>query len=184
MDGIYLLALLTLLSNIMLILCLGLRLWEKIAKKVIWKRKEEYLVNESYKLILIVSGIATFGSLYISEIRGFTPCRLCWFQRIFMYPQFVIMTVMVLKKLKDVFPYTLILSLIGGFIAIYHYFLQINPNPYAPCGDVGFSVSCSERFFTYFGYITIPWMSFSAFVIIFLVSFLNLKNSKKIVLDH
>jgi disulfide bond formation protein DsbB len=178
MDGIYLLALLTILSNIFLILYLGLWVWEKIAKKVIWKRAEGILINESYKLMLIVSGVATFGSLYLSEIRGLTPCRLCWFQRIFMYPQFVIITVTVLKRLKEVFPYTLMLSLIGGLIAIYHYFLQINPNPYAPCGDVGFSVSCSERFFTYFGYITIPWMSFSAFLIIFLISFLNLKNSK------
>jgi disulfide bond formation protein DsbB len=178
MDGIYLLSLLTLISNIFLVLCLGLWVWEKLIKKVIWKRAKEILINNSFKLILIVSGLATLGSLYMSEIRGLTPCRLCWFQRIFMYPQFVILSVAVFKRLKEVFPYTLVLSLIGGLIAIYHYFLQINPNPYAYCGDVGFSVSCSERFFTYFGYITIPWMSFNAFLIIFLISFLNLKNSK------
>ena len=177
MDGVYLLALLTLLLNLFLVVCLVLWGWEKIVKKVIWKSKEELLRKNSLKLILIISGVATLGSLYFSEIRGFTPCKLCWFQRIFMYPQVVIMLVAVLKKLKKVFPYTLVLSLIGGLIAIYNYFLQINPNPYAPCQDIGFSVSCSERFFTYFGYITIPWMSFSAFVIIFLISYLNLKNS-------
>ncbi|KAA0806277.1 disulfide bond formation protein B, partial [Bacillus sp. AY2-1] len=33
-----------------------------------------------------VSFIATIGSLYFSEIKGFIPCELCWYQRIFMYP--------------------------------------------------------------------------------------------------
>src|SRR3989339_500023 len=29
---------------------------------------------------------ATAGSLYYSEIAGYNPCKLCWYQRIFMYP--------------------------------------------------------------------------------------------------
>ena len=35
---------------------------------------------------LAVAGVATLGSLYFSEIADFVPCRLCWFQRILMYP--------------------------------------------------------------------------------------------------
>ncbi|MDA1515628.1 disulfide bond formation protein B, partial [Bacillus cereus group sp. TH40LC] len=38
------------------------------------------------RLCLFISLIATCGSLYFSEILGFTPCNLCWYQRIFMYP--------------------------------------------------------------------------------------------------
>ena len=33
-----------------------------------------------------VSLIAMFGSLYFSEIKGYIPCELCWYQRILMYP--------------------------------------------------------------------------------------------------
>jgi disulfide bond formation protein DsbB len=92
----------------------------------------------------------------------------------------VILAIAMFRKLKDIFNYTLVLSFIGGVIALYNYFLQISPNPYAPCEVIGFSVSCNERFFTYFGYITIPWMSLSAFVIIIFLSLLNLKKVK----DH
>ena len=34
----------------------------------------------------VVVATATLGSLFYSEIAGFEPCKLCWFQRIFMYP--------------------------------------------------------------------------------------------------
>jgi hypothetical protein len=33
-----------------------------------------------------VAIVATLGSLFMSEIAGFIPCRLCWVQRGFMYP--------------------------------------------------------------------------------------------------
>lgn len=34
----------------------------------------------------VVACVATLGSLYLSEILGYEPCKLCWFQRILMYP--------------------------------------------------------------------------------------------------
>jgi hypothetical protein len=34
----------------------------------------------------LVSSVATAGSLFFSEIAGFVPCELCWYQRICMYP--------------------------------------------------------------------------------------------------
>ena len=83
-----------------------------------------------------------------------------------MYPLVFILGTAIYKKLKDVWQYVLPLSICGGLIAIYHYYLQVNPEALAPCSTTGISVSCSERFITYFGYITIPWMAFSAFVLI------------------
>ncbi|MEG0381222.1 MAG: disulfide bond formation protein B, partial [Kurthia sp.] len=37
-------------------------------------------------MIWVVALMATLGSLYFSEIRGYEPCELCWYQRIIMYP--------------------------------------------------------------------------------------------------
>jgi disulfide bond formation protein DsbB len=178
MNATTFLALLTLISNAAVICFPGLWLWGRVVKGNIWKKVERNLIKYSLKIMLLVSLTSMLGSLYFSEIRGFTPCKLCWYQRIFMYPQVIILAIALLRKLKDVFYYTLVFSFIGGIIAIYNYFLQLNPNQYAPCELVGFSVSCNERFFTYFGYITIPWMSFSAFAIIFLLSYLNISHNK------
>jgi len=174
MDLIFLLALLTILANITLVIVLAVY----FLKKTLWKNIEKLIVKNSIKYAFIVALTATLGSLYLSEVRGFAPCRLCWFQRIFMYPQAVILGVALIKKYKDALNYTFPLSLIGGIIAIYHYYLQVFPNAYAPCATVGFSISCNERFFTYFGYITIPWMSFTAFLLIALISFVSLKIFK------
>ena len=41
---------------------------------------------------------ATLGSLYYSEIAGFVPCTLCWYQRILMYPLVIISLVGILRQ--------------------------------------------------------------------------------------
>ena len=50
--------------------------------------------------IWIVSAIATLGSLYFSEIRHYEPCKLCWIQRIFMYPIVIMTTVAFIQKMR------------------------------------------------------------------------------------
>lgn len=186
MDGIKLLSILVLISNAVTVLVGSLFLVSKIwppARKSLWLG-EKIIDKHSLQIVLLVSVLATLGSLYLSEVRGFPPCKLCWFQRIFMYPIPILVLSAIYKKTKDVFLYILPLSLIGGLIAGYHYYLQLNPNPYVPCGDIGFSVSCSENFFTHFGYITIPWMSFSAFLVIFSVSLLMSSSDNPGVSRH
>lgn len=134
------------------------------------KGKKEKFIAKVRPLLLpfafTVSLIATLGSLFYSEVLGFEPCKLCWFQRILMYPQSVLYLVAYLSKKKDVFFYTLPLSVIGVVIASYHYLLQRGMSPLTPCGTVGYSVSCSTTFVMEYGYITIPMQSLTAFMIL------------------
>lgn len=116
-------------------------------------------------LALIQAIVATLGSLYFSEIRHFTPCVLCWYQRILMYPLVIIIAVGILRKDKGIYQYVLPMSLLGGIIAFYHVLLQkgILPESIAPC-TIG--ASCTTKFAGYFGFITIPVMSLTAFIVI------------------
>lgn len=109
--------------------------------------------------------VAMLGSLYFSEIMDLPPCKLCWFERIAMYPLVPILIVGILKKDRDVGLYTLPLVIFGFIIAIYHNLLywKILPESYAPC-QLG--VSCTTKFFEWFGFITIPLMALTAFVIL------------------
>jgi disulfide bond formation protein DsbB len=134
--------------------------------KTYWERLLKYLKGRKLWFAFVISLTATLGSLFFSEIAGFEPCKLCWFQRIFMYPLPIILGVSLFKGKKDVEWYVKPLSVIGFLIAAYHYYIQINPQPLVPCSTVGFSVSCSTRFVTNFGYITIPFMSLTAFLMI------------------
>lgn len=118
----------------------------------------------------VVSLIATGGSLFFSEVAGYTPCVLCWYQRILMYPQAILFLVALIRKDRGIIPYALTLSIIGGAIAIYHYYGQVATVGILPCSAVGYAASCSTQFTLQWGYITIPMMAFSAFLLIALAT--------------
>jgi disulfide bond formation protein DsbB len=77
------------------------------------------------------------------------------------------------KKTKDVEKYVLPLAGVGIVISAYHYYLQRAANPFAPCSTLGYAVSCTEKFFMYYGYITIPFMALSAFAAIIILMILK-----------
>ncbi|EMR04991.1 Thiol-disulfide oxidoreductase C [Bhargavaea cecembensis DSE10] len=125
-----------------------------------------------------VSLVATAGSLYFSEVRGYIPCEMCWYQRILMYPIVVIGAVAYFRKDFRAAAYTLALSVIGGMISLYHYGIQKLPalQDSAPsCGQV----SCTGAYINWFGFVTIPFLALIAFIIIAVISFLMLKRQKE-----
>ena len=128
----------------------------------------KFVTDRAIIFSLIIALTATLGSLFYSEIAGYEPCKLCWFQRIFMYPQVIILIIALAKKDQRINDYTLVLSIIGGLIAAFHYFSQISGISLLPCVAIGYSVSCARRFVMEFGYLTIPLMSLSAFALIFI----------------
>ncbi|MCH1627636.1 disulfide oxidoreductase [Fredinandcohnia quinoae] len=122
--------------------------------------------------------IATLGSLYFSEVLKYVPCELCWYQRIFMYPQVIILGIAIFKKNYSITLYTFILSTIGGFISIYHYLVQKVP----AIGDNSIScglVPCNGQYINWFGFITIPFLALTAFIIIAVTSFIAMKKMKE-----
>ena len=66
----------------------------------------------------LVSLAATLGALFIGEVLGQTPCVLCWYQRIAMFPLVWILGVACLTSDRRVGYYALPLALIGGVIAL------------------------------------------------------------------
>ena len=79
-------------------------------RNIIWK----YHLD----LAFITALTATLGSLFFSEVMHFPPCELCWFQRIFMYPQAVILFIVLFARDQNVRKYILALSAIGMSILI------------------------------------------------------------------
>ena len=52
----------------------------------------------SRSIALLAAWLATGGSLFFSEVLHYTPCMLCWYQRILMYPLAVILTIGMLRR--------------------------------------------------------------------------------------
>ncbi|NMM53061.1 disulfide oxidoreductase [Paenibacillus aquistagni] len=113
----------------------------------------------------IVSLVATSGSLYMSEILLWEPCRLCWYQRIFMYPLVLILGIAAYRNDRSVLRYGLPMAIIGGSISIYHYMVQKVPGmaEAAPC-RVG--IPCDSDYLDLYGWITIPLLALVAFILI------------------
>jgi disulfide bond formation protein DsbB len=113
----------------------------------------------------VVSLIATGGSLYFSEVLGFIPCTLCWVQRIFMYPLAIMLGMASYRGDRRIIPYVLPLTVIGGCVSLFHYLLQKVPGLALvfPC-KVG--VPCAQDYIDWFGFITIPFLALTAFILI------------------
>ena len=119
----------------------------------------------AFAFIVAASGVVS--SLYYSEIAGFIPCTLCWWQRVFFYPQAIILGMALLGKMKDAARACYALSAGGILFAAYHTYLQFGGSPLVPCAAGG--ASCAQRYFLEFGYVTIPTMAFTAFALIILM---------------
>lgn len=112
-----------------------------------------------------VAIIATAGSLYLSETVGLIPCKLCWFQRIAMYPLALILPIAAFRRDHGARLYVAVLATIGAGIALYHRLIQAYPSlDTGSCSASG--PSCSSPLIKQFGFVTIPYMALSAFVLI------------------
>jgi disulfide bond formation protein DsbB len=126
----------------------------------------------------VVALSATMGSLYFSEIRGYEPCELCWIQRIFMYPLVIILGIAYVQKNARIAVTSATLAIIGGMISLYHYGIQKLDflSESAPsCGRV----ACTGEYINIFGFITIPFLALTAFILIAVTSFLILNALKE-----
>jgi len=125
------------------------------------------LYNHAQKGMLAVAAVAMASSLYYSEIANFTPCELCWFQRIAMYPLAVLLLVAVVTRSRLDSRYVVTMSGIGLSISIYHYQLQLFPDQAQIC--TGGVVSCTVKFVDEFGFVSIPFMAGAGFLTILLL---------------
>lgn len=136
----------------------------------------------TYHLIFFLSLVATLASLFLSEVAKFQPCILCWYQRIAMYPQPLILYTAIVRNERVLKPYLLILNIMGAVVAAYHYALQIAPKGVLlPCSKelTGISVSCVEGYKFYMGYMSFPLMSLTVFVLIIILLLLDAKDPKR-----
>lgn len=107
--------------------------------------------------------VATLGSLYFSEVADFVPCRLCWFQRIAMYPLAVVLLVAAIRRdVRGAFLYGAAFTVAGALVAVYHIYIELNPEAESASCKIG--APCSVKWIEEFGYVTIPVLALTAFL--------------------
>ncbi|MFZ2310131.1 MAG: disulfide bond formation protein B [Patescibacteria group bacterium] len=124
-------------------------------------------------LAFIVALVATGGSLYYSQIAKFTPCELCWFQRIFIYPQVILLGMAWFKKEKYILDYSLVMIAVGTIISVYHNYIYYTAKPSGVCSIVA---PCTQQYIVGLDYVTIPLLALTSLILMGL-----LLLSKKII---
>lgn len=138
-------------------------------------------INEYYlHAVFFISFLASLGTLFYSEVEGLTPCDLCWYQRALMYPIAIVSFIAIVTGDKRVGKYIIGLAVPGIFIAFYNYLLQ-KTDWFVSLGTCSPDNPCSQIDVEYFGFITIPFLSFIAFWVITLVTsyYMYLQLKKK-----
>lgn len=161
----------TLLSHLVFAVILFLIFMEPKFRKWVYGFVNKYVLQ----LLLISVLSAVIGSLTYSNIIGFAPCELCWIQRIFMYPQAILLFVAFWKKDKGIVDYLVPLSVLGGLIALYHSLTHfgLGDGVIACTSALG---DCGKLYVFEYGYITIPLMSLTIFVYLLTISILYYKS--------
>ena len=137
--------------------------------------------------IFIISLLVTLLSLYYSyygdifvnimsgdffnPLNALTPCALCWYQRIALYPIAFLTWLALLKKDYNIVYYITPMAIIGGLIALYQYGLEQNRTPDTGICGTNPIVSCDGIQVEYFGFITLPLMSFITFLVIIIIAY-------------
>ncbi len=137
-----------------------------------------FIDSAQLEYVTAVAISAMVGSLIMSEIVGFIPCRLCWIQRGFMYPAagFLLLETLYVNIRKrptgaifgDKFRRIPIgavaavaLAVPGLGFSIYHRYIQSQDGPTGFCDA---TAPCTTKYFNYFGLVSIPVLAGVGFV--------------------
>ncbi len=125
----------------------------------------------------LVAAVATGGSLFYSQVVGFIPCELCWFQRICMYPLSLSLLLMAIWSDNRAARYLLALPVVGAGISIYHMLIGYGAITEPRACSVSPGVGCGTNWLAGedFGYLLIPTLALTAFLL--LIGFLVLASA-------
>lgn len=125
-----------------------------------------------------LAAIATAGSLYYSEIADFVPCRLCWFQRIAMYPLVGVLLIAAIRRdVRGGVLYSLPFPIVGAAVAAYHIYIEYNPEAETPGCKAG--SPCSFKWIDELGYVTMPVLAITAFAAILALLLFALSRTRR-----
>lgn len=151
-------------------------LWSQGARRLLAEARDSLLGGEVW-IAWALALIATAGSLFYSEVSQFIPCRLCWFQRIGMYPLAAILLIAAIRRdARGAAIYGLPLAIFGSIVAIYHIYIEYHPEAETAGCKIG--APCTTKWIDRLGYITIPVLALTVFLAIIALLAMALSRSR------
>jgi disulfide bond formation protein DsbB len=160
-----------------IVLVLGIAaIWSQGARRLLAEVRDTLMGSELW-IAWGFALVATVGSLFFSEVSQFIPCRLCWFQRIGMYPLAAILLIAAIRRdHRGGALYGLPLAVLGAIVSIYHIYIEYHPEAETASCKIG--APCATKWIDKLGYITIPTLALTAFVAIIVLLSVALSRSR------
>jgi hypothetical protein len=114
-----------------------------------------------------IATVTTAGSLWMSEVAGYAPCLLCWYQRIAIYPLVVLTGVAAWRRDAQVWRYVVPIAGLGAAVSVWHLVIERYPSLGGACDP---AAPCAVRWVEEFGFLTLPGMALIAAVAIALLA--------------
>ena len=116
----------------------------------------DLIARHSNTILRVMFVGAVLGSFTYELVFGYTPCLLCWYQRIAILSITILLFTADIRTSVLLRKQVLILAGLGLSIALVHNYIDIVPNGLDICGA---GPSCLLRYVNAFGFVTIPFMS-------------------------
>ncbi len=123
----------------------------------------------------LVAAIATGGSLFFSQVAGYVPCELCWFQRICMYPLSLLTLFLAVHGDFRAARYLVPFPVVGAGVSVYHVLVENGVVAQTSACLVSAPGGCATKWIDEFGFMTIPTLALTGFVL--LIGFLAVASA-------
>lgn len=147
---------------------------------VFWAPARVLVQRHALAISGAVASAATLGSLYFSEVADYIPCKLCWYQRIAMYPLAVLLVMAAFRQDRMILRYARVVAAMGLAVAGYHVWIQWFPEKSNFCE---FDNPCSAKWVEAFGQFTIPQMAGLSFALIIVTATFALRADRAADVD-
>ena len=127
----------------------------------------KFLKKHALYLAWLCSFAGFLLSVYYGEVLNMEPCRLCWYQRIAIFPLALFLGIAAYRNERRIAVYCLPFAIFGTLVAFYQTLIQIFPSLHSPalCGTVQCTISGIS-----------PLLSVSGFAAITLLIYLSPKK--------
>ncbi len=115
----------------------------------------------------VISCCVLLGSLFFSEVKHFTPCSLCWYQRIALFPLVVLLGIALYKNETSAITYTYPFPCFAIIISGYQVLMQELPYfaPLHVCSQDAMG-SCFIKEPISLGFVTLPMLALTSSCVI------------------
>ena len=160
------------LQLIIVLLAVNLIFFRHLNNKVLL-----FFRKQTFNFGFVVALGAVAFSIFYSGIVGYPPCELCWIERIFLYPQFILFGMELYKRDRSIVDFSIVFAILGTITSIYHIYIENGGSSSLSCAVSNplnpNQVSCAIRYVYEFGYITLPVMALtlSLFILSILLNY-------------